>query len=60
MKTMAELTGFMSLLFWFLMILSSVIGATYSPLVTYTAVLFALWSIGWTVRDTMEAKKGKE
>lgn len=59
MKIMAQLTGTASMLTWFLMILMSVIGATYSPLVTYTAALFALWSIGWTVRDAME-KKGQK
>ena len=64
MKIMAELTGLMSLLFWALMILTEIFNAledSFVPhqqnqFVLYTAILFALWSIGWTVRDAVEKK----
>jgi hypothetical protein len=60
MKIMAELTGFMSLLLWCAMVLGVVLGATESLFLPFSAMLFALWSIGWTVREMMEAKKGQE
>lgn len=60
MKIMAELTGFMSLLLWLAMILSVILGATQSLFLPLSAMLFALWSIGFTVREMFEAKKGQE
>lgn len=64
MANMAQFTGFMSLVCWALMILTEVINTltdSFVPhqqnqFVLYSAILFALWSIGWTVRDAMEKK----
>lgn len=66
MKSMAQFTGFMSLVLWGFMILTEIVNTQMlrpypqSPFVLWSAVLFALWSIGWTVRDAMEGKKGQE
>ena len=58
-QLMAQLTGFLSLLFFALMILIELLGygVQASPFPFYAALLFALWSIGWTVRDAMEKKQ---
>lgn len=62
MKIMAELTGFLSFVLWVFMILVELANTQLlrpypqSPFVLWSAVLFALWSIGWTVREVMEKK----
>lgn len=57
-ELMAQLTGLISFIFLGLMILIELLGygIQATPFPFYVALLFGVWSIGWTIRDAMEKK----